>query len=172
MVKNNAYVHMKKICLPPCFGKKITADGRGTCPSFPTAPNRPPGTFRGEKAPQAPPPAGTPGRSSGSSGRWRVPLGPFLPALLWQPRRQPGRYSQAREERSEQSAGRREPRSAQAAPSLPPRSCAAPAGPARRRAGRGGASAGREGSRDRPWEGPLSRWLSTESQKPEAGRDL
>lgn len=65
MVKNNAYVHTDKTCLPPCLGKNITADGRngeGTCPSCPTAPNRPPGTFRGEEAPQAHHPAGTPGR--------------------------------------------------------------------------------------------------------------
>lgn len=129
-------------------GKNCRRRGR----NMPVVPNRPQPPSRhlpwggGTAGPTTRP--APPGRSS-SSGRRRVPLGPPFARLCCgnHTGSRADTHRHERRERERGEPGRRELRSAEAAPSPPPRSCAAPASPARRRAGRGGASAGREGSR-------------------------
>lgn len=150
-------------------GKNYRRRGRNM-PAVPTAPNRPAGTFRGGEAPQAPPAGRHPGKKQRPLP---CPPCPASPGFVVVTARAAGRIlTSTGAERGSKAPGRRELRSAEAAPSLPPRSCAAPAGPARRRAGRGGASAGREGSRDRLWDGPLRNGLPQNHRNEELGRDL
>lgn len=171
MVKNNACVHTNKTCLPSCSGKEITADGEGTCPSSLTAPNRPPGTFRGEEAPQAPPACRHPRQEEAAAAAAAVsPLAPSSRLCCGNragSRADTHRHGRRESERraGEAGAAQRRGRSLAAAPLL---RSVAPAGPARRRAGRGGASAGREGSRapGPPVGRALRRGLSTDPQKP------
>lgn len=154
MVKNNAYAHTNKTCLPPCFGKKLPQTGEAHARRSQPPPTalQAPSVARRHRRPHHP--AGTPGRKQQQRPLPCPPCVPRSPGFVVVTAQAAGRIlTGTGGERARSEPGRRELRSAEAAPSL----AAAPLlrSPARRRAGRGGASAGREGSRDLPWEGSL-----------------